>query len=183
MRHTLLPLITPLAAIVLMSVGCGDNTTSASSDPDRSVTTDASSETTPETTSPGADEPLGGGSYPIGELTVSWGHPLAEEQNYTISCLGDTATLTGDWDQSSDTIGDIAADKMCSRLAEDEVQNRLINGEPADQLCTQIFGSDHEAVVTGTIDGNEINTSFHRSNGCGIDDWDALMKDVLPDVG
>lgn len=177
MRPTLFTFIAPLATVVLMTTGCGDNATSADSEPEPSVTTEST-----ETTAPAADEPLGAGSYPIGELTVSWGSPLAEEQIYTISCLGDTATLSGNWDQSTDTIGDIAADKMCSRLADGDVQSRLINGEPADQVCTQVFGSDHSALVTGELDGNEVNTSFHRSNGCGIDDWDVLMNDVLPNV-
>lgn len=126
------------------------------------------------------DAPLGGGSYPIGEVSFVVTNPDGSILEYSISCIGDTATVFGDINTSADTIESITGDKMCRALADAAVQDRLIEGEPTDQACTEIFGSEHTAEVTGTIDGRDFTASFHRNNGCGISDWDTLMIDLLP---
>ena len=120
----------------------------------------------------GGDEPIGGGPYPVADLEVVVEHPDRETISYRITCLGDTATITGDID-----IDDQAA---CEALAREEVQRRLIDGPPADQICTEQYGGPDTATITGTIDETPVDTVIDRTNGCGISDWDELLAGLIP---
>lgn len=121
---------------------------------------------------PPDDPPLGGGPYPIADLTVTYEHPDVGTIEYQIVCLGDTATLLGD----VDGVNDQAA---CLALAGTEVQTRLIDG-PQDGMCTQQYGGPETARFVGTIDDQPVDTTVNRSDGCGISDWDQLLADLLP---
>ncbi|MGW0121315.1 SSI family serine proteinase inhibitor [Streptomyces sp. NPDC003327] len=50
-----------------------------------------------------------------------------------------------------------------------------------DALCTQMYGGEAVAHVTGTWLGREIDARFSRANGCEINRWENL-KPVLPGV-
>lgn len=177
-----------LTLSLTMLAACGDDAADTEPSPSDATTSttaasgDDSGEAQGDDDPADSEAPLGGGSYPIAELTVEIEGSSLGTLVYNITCLGDTATLAGDWDQSADTIGDIAADTMCTRLADPAVQERLQDGQPVDQACTEIYGSDETALITGTLNDAEINNQFHRSDGCGIDDWDGLMQGVLPTV-
>ena len=119
----------------------------------------------------GDDEPIGG-PFPVADLEVVVEHPDRETISYRITCLGDTATITGDVD-----LDDQAA---CEALAQPDVQQRLIEGPPADQICTEQYGGPDTATITGTIDETPVDAVIDRTNGCGISDWDHLLADVLP---
>ncbi|MGH3058072.1 MAG: SSI family serine proteinase inhibitor [Gaiellaceae bacterium] len=43
-----------------------------------------------------------------------------------------------------------------------------------DLMCTQIYGGPEEAEVAGTLDGEQVQATFSRQNGCEIDRWDRL---------
>lgn len=43
-----------------------------------------------------------------------------------------------------------------------------------DQMCTDIYGGPQTATVTGTYEGDDIDTEFNRTNGCEIDRWEQL---------
>jgi hypothetical protein len=45
---------------------------------------------------------------------------------------------------------------------------------PPDAVCTQIYGGDETATVTGVVHGQDVDASFNRTNGCEIARWDAL---------
>ena len=45
---------------------------------------------------------------------------------------------------------------------------------PKDVACTQEFGGRDRAEVHGTVDGEEVEASFNRRNGCEIARWDRL---------
>ncbi len=45
---------------------------------------------------------------------------------------------------------------------------------PDDQACTMIFGGPQKATVTGTYDGQTVDASFSRENGCEIERWETL---------
>ena len=45
---------------------------------------------------------------------------------------------------------------------------------PPDAVCTQIYGGDETATVTGVVQGEEADATFNRTNGCEIARWDAL---------
>jgi len=118
---------------------------------------------------------LGAGPYPIADLLIEV-QPDGTDAgalSYRLACLGDTATLSGD-------AAPLSAESMCLALDEIPIRTRLINGIPVDQLCTEIYGGPQLATVTGTIDGETIDTTVDRANGCGIDDWDRLLAALLP---
>jgi hypothetical protein len=50
--------------------------------------------------------------------------------------------------------------------------------EPPDptRACTEIYGGPEEAHVTGTLEGDPVDVTITRSNGCGIADYEALFK-------
>ena len=45
---------------------------------------------------------------------------------------------------------------------------------PPYSICTQIYGGPEEAEVVGTLDGEQVQATFSRQNGCEIDRWDRL---------
>lgn len=52
---------------------------------------------------------------------------------------------------------------------------RLISGASDDGVCTLEYGGPQTARVTGTVDGHTVDTGFHRTDGCGIGDWDTFV--------
>lgn len=68
---------------------------------------------------------------------------------------------------------------MCLALAETAIRDRLVLGEPGDRVCTEEWGGPEQATITGTFEGIDVDTDFHRANGCGIGDW-ALLDRILP---
>lgn len=55
---------------------------------------------------------------------------------------------------------------------------RLVEGPPAGQMCTMIYGGPDGATITGTFRGAAVAQQFHRTDGCGIADWE-LFEPVL----
>jgi len=168
----------PLSAIVLafslFVVACGsDATTEPAQQP---------AEPTVAPTAPPTSPPLGGGPYPIAAIDFVVTDTESGEQTamYSLSCLGDTATLTGDWSPIDGGGLGTADASMCRLLGEAAVQSRLIDGVATDLVCTEIYGSADLAEVTGELDAQPVSTSFDRTNGCGISDWDDLMAGLLP---
>ena len=125
----------------------------------------------PESDEPEPDSPPAEGGGTTLDFVVS--HPDTADNVYTISCVGDTGTLTGE------PGADFTGDSMCVALSDPSVQDRLINGLPSDLVCTQVFGSSDVAQVRGALEESPVDTEFRRSNGCGIGDWDRLMVDLL----
>ena len=50
--------------------------------------------------------------------------------------------------------------------------------EPADpaRACTEIYGGPEKAHMTGTLDGEPVDVTIRRSDGCGIADYDRLFE-------
>lgn len=165
MRHLLIL----LAGSALMLFGCGgDDGTTATNPPPESPP--------PATGTP--DEPtpplLGSGPYPVAEIEVRYRHPDLELQ-YSIGCQGDTATVGGAADRAG-----VDPNAACDAMAGPELRERLVDGPPGDRVCTEIYGGPDTATVTGTLDEQEVDTTFDRTNGCGIDEWDRLAAALLP---
>lgn len=114
-----------------------------------------------------------GGPYPVADLSFIVEHPDRDTIEYRVVCLGDTATVTPD---------DAGIDEQaaCLALADPAVVTRLVEGPPADQVCTEQYGGPDVATITGTIDDQPIDATIDRTNGCGIADWDDLLVDLLP---
>jgi hypothetical protein len=93
----------------------------------------------------------------------------APAQTATLIC-GRAQTATG-------FIVDAAA--TCELVSEDErARGRLVDGPAADRSCTQIYGGPQQAHVTGTLDGQRIDATVTRADGCGIADW-TLLEPLL----
>ncbi len=164
---------TPLAVFALGFVltACGSSTgTPLAEQPDDMNGATTSMPDQPVDSEPG-EKPLGAGPYPIATLNVTVSHPEFADLDYVISCLGDTATITPD-------IG-LSADQACRVLGGTKAQALLSNGQPADQICTQIFGGADIAVISGELDGQPVSVEIKRNDGCGIAAWD-LLGSVLP---
>lgn len=174
------PTILTLLALVFLAAACGSDSDSTdvgdTSAPD-APSTDAPQDSVPPDTEPvDSDLPLGGGNLPIVTLDITITHPEVDNISYSISCLGDTATITG----AAQGLNDFTA---CERLGDSAVRERLVNGAPADQACTEQYGGPDIAKIVGSYDGVEgepVDTTIDRANGCGIDDWDRLLAGVLP---
>ncbi len=50
--------------------------------------------------------------------------------------------------------------------------------EPVDpgQACTQIYGGPETATIRGTWNGQPVDASFARNDGCEIARWDAVVE-------
>lgn len=132
----------------------------------------------------GADEPLpvepdagigDGAGPPPGagvDLEITIDHPDIDAHTYRITCADGTAAVEG-----SDAID---AGEACAQLAQLSVQERLVEGPPADRVCTEVYGGPDTATVVGSIDGRPVDTVIDRTNGCGIAEWDQLLGEVLP---
>jgi predicted secreted protein len=81
---------------------------------------------------------------------------------------GGTATGTGYLAAPDAAVGAAALLGVPANIA------RLVDGEPADRVCTANYGGPDIADVTGNVDGVPVNARFHRSDGCGIADWDTF---------
>ncbi len=68
----------------------------------------------------------------------------------------------------------------CSRLADADVARLLVEGPPADRICTEIYGGPQHASITGRVDGRSVDARITRANGCEIDTWDRLLAGLLP---
>ncbi|HEY7003034.1 MAG TPA: SSI family serine proteinase inhibitor [Gaiellaceae bacterium] len=58
-------------------------------------------------------------------------------------------------------------DEACAALA---AHPEALHPVPLDFACTEIYGGDQVALVTGA----ELRAVFNRTNGCEIERWDAL---------
>lgn len=78
--------------------------------------------------------------------------------------------------------GDKDEPAVCAWLAGDDA--KVLTEEPADDVaCTQIYGGPETATVTGELDGEEVDATFSRSDGCEIARWDVaapLLTGALP---
>ncbi len=153
-----------IAVLLLSSCGDDDDTSTSADNPSAG---DVSAPTAGE-----PDAPLGAGPYAIADLTVTYNHPDTGDIVYQFACFGDTATLVGE-------IDGVDAAQACTTLTNADVVDRLVNG-PGDEACTEQYGGPETAAITGTLDGQAVDTTVDRANGCGIDDWDALLAPLLP---
>ncbi|WP_396277774.1 serine protease inhibitor [Glutamicibacter creatinolyticus] len=118
------------------------------------TTASSSSAPSPSPTDPAVDTALTVELYADGTNLSS---------QYTLSCRGAEPV-------DSSTVPDAAA--ACALIEENSAV--LAPQRPASQPCTEQYGGPDRAVVTGTHRGDAVETSFTRSNGCAIAEWDAL---------
>ncbi len=122
------------------------------------------------------DAPLGGGTGAIGTVEITVTHPDIEPIVYTVGCMGDTFPVTP-------AVDGVNGQQACDLLADAAVRSRLIDGIPADQMCTEIYGGPDEAHIVGQIDGEDVDATITRVNGCEIDAWESMVGLLPPAIG
>ena len=81
-----------------------------------------------------------------------------------------TRTFACDADGTSFEGGD--SDEACAALVAQ--QSWLLEGDPADQICTQVYGGPEVAQLRGHVDGEAFQRRLDRTDGCGIQRWEQL---------
>lgn len=93
---------------------------------------------------------------------------VATPATFALSCDGTPAWTQGD-------PGRDAAAACATVAAQKDLLVELSNPDAvSSRMCTEIYGGPEEAVIEGRVDGEPIDTTVTRRNGCGISDWDAL---------
>jgi hypothetical protein len=88
---------------------------------------------------------------------------------------GESATLT------CDPVGGThpRPEEACAAIA---AHPESLDPVAQEAVCTQIYGGDETATVTGVVGGQQVDASFNRTNGCEIARWEALAPLLtLPD--
>ena len=96
----------------------------------------------------------------VGSTTASLHHEKA-----TLRCQGQHASGRGFLRRD--------AAKAC-RLVRRGTVERVPDAQKQPRFCSQIYGGPQVAHVTGRIGKHAIDLTVTRTNGCGIDDWQAL---------
>ncbi len=91
--------------------------------------------------------------------------PDSPKVTWTLNCKPNSGTFPG-----------VAA--ACKKLT--SLKNPFAK-PPTDQMCTEIYGGDQSAVITGTWIGKKVSRKFSRANGCEIDVWESFYP-ILPRV-
>jgi hypothetical protein len=52
---------------------------------------------------------------------------------------------------------------------------------PADTACTQIYGGPETASIKGTLNDEQVDATFNRTDGCEIKRWDTVSP-ILDEV-
>lgn len=137
------------------------------------TTTTTSPATPPTTTAPPEEAATTTSTAPeADEAAISLNIEVtADDQQVrsgTLEC-GDAAVGTGHLADAA------AAEGACDLLDGDSARNRLVDGyQPPAGACTMIYGGPDVATVTGTVDGQSVDTSFSREDGCAIADFDGF---------
>ncbi len=63
------------------------------------------------------------------------------------------------------------AEEACQLLVSDPA---ALEPVAPDMACTMIYGGPEEATVVGIVNGEEVDATFSRTNGCELDRWDRM---------
>lgn len=155
-----------LAAVLL--TGCG-----ASVSTDETKVPPTSTPATPEPSSSAtAGTPDGDGSTapaPDGDYTAELqvtvtSEPGGDGQEYVLQCDGDEPSPASN----------VPSPAEACALVQDSAEALFFTESDPTLQCTQQYGGPQTATVTGTVDGQPVDTSFSRTDGCEISRWDAM---------
>ena len=92
----------------------------------------------------------------------------------TLTCTASEASGTGHLADPA------AAQAACALVRDQATHPRLVNGPDPDRRGTLQYGGPEGARVTGQVDGQRVDTTFDRRDGCGIAEWDGMEALVGP---
>ena len=121
----------------------------------------------------GAGPPAAVGTV-AADLEIVIESPDSGPISYRIRCEDDQSELEG--------ASELNPMRACAALTDAAVRDRLLEGPPVDRMCTQVYGGPETATIRGSLDGRPVDTVVRRNDGCGINDWDNLLADVLVGV-
>jgi type IV pilus biogenesis protein CpaD/CtpE len=65
---------------------------------------------------------------------------------------------------------------VCSgRCDIEQLRSAIAGAQDEQRACTLQYGGPEKAHATGTVDGEPIDVTIDRADGCGIHDYDALF--------
>lgn len=97
------------------------------------------------------------------ELTIVYDDGSGRKTTGNLTCRGAERRATGALD------GRASPAKLCAQARGNA---ELLTSEPdRRRACSQIYGGPETALVTGTIDGEEVDRRFTRTNGCELADF------------
>ena len=117
------------------------------------------------TVTPRAPASESGGSVST-ELTIVSDDGTGKTETWTLSCGPDSGTHPD-------------PKAACAALAAKGA--KAMPPVAKDAICTQQYGGPQTAKITGTWQGEPVNASFSRTNGCEIGRWQSL-KGLLPEA-
>lgn len=145
------------AALVLSGCANGDDPVVVPGG-DQGTSSDATG--APSGPSPsGSSSPKASGPVPA-DLTISVDAGSGTPSTYTLTC----EPAGGDHPEPDDACAALAA-----------AWPSAFGPVPKDLACTEIYGGPETAQVTGTVDGQPVDTTFSRTNGCEIHRWDQVQ--------
>jgi len=109
---------------------------------------------------PGAQPTTAAGAV---ELTVLYDDGSGRKTTGTLSCRGADRRAEGALDGRADPA------ELCAQAR--GIADLLTSQPDKGRTCTQIYGGPETATVTGTIDGDEVDRRFSRTNGCELADY------------
>jgi hypothetical protein len=129
---------------------------------------------------PGQVTPSAGASSPSASSSSPAGHTPGGTDLTIVVDDGHGSRTT--WRLTCDPPGGDHPDgaAACQALAKNG--DRALPPVAKNLRCTQVYGGDQKATVTGTWRGKPVNSNFSLVNGCEIGRWKALVG-LLPAVG
>lgn len=88
-----------------------------------------------------------------------------------------------EWSLSCEPAGGTHPDPDAACATLDGLDPSVMEPVPPDQMCTQIYGGPQAATISGTWNGQPVDASFSRENGCEIARWDAVAEIVVDPGG
>ena len=96
-----------------------------------------------------------------------------DDYQYTILCS------SGSPPDVAPAVDAIDPEQACKALSRQDIRDRLISGiVKKDETCA-LGLEEARAIITGTINGEQVDTTATREDGCARRDWD-LLGDLLP---
>lgn len=97
----------------------------------------------------------------------------------------DPITLTCDWSAGSAGGSHPQPDQACTDLLAAVRGGNPFLPVPPDAMCTQVFGGEATATVSGTIQGEDgaavdVTADFSLTDGCEIDRWETMGAVLAP---
>jgi outer membrane lipoprotein SlyB len=97
------------------------------------------------------------------ELTIAYDDGAGARTSGALTCRGADRRAEGTLD------GRAPAAELCAQAR--GLAEQLTTTPAKGRTCTQIYGGPETAHVTGTIDGEQVDRRFRRTNGCEIADF------------